>query len=158
MAVSVTFNGVTYAIPTTGGTAWGSTVTSFLQALGASSATVSSVQTLSNKTLTQSSPAAPSLANSWVNFGAPRLVAGYWKDSMDVVHLQGTIKDGTATPGTTLFTLPSGYRPSDLVSFPVTSNGAFGSVNITSAGVVSIEAGSNTSFALDGITFRIAGP
>jgi Siphovirus protein of unknown function (DUF859) len=56
-----------------------------------------------------------SLANGWVNYsgtsGYQR--AGYWKDKNGVVHLAGLIKGGTVTNGTTLFTLPVGYRPAN---------------------------------------------
>jgi hypothetical protein len=54
---------------------------------------------------------APTLLNSWVNFGGSQATAGYYKDAFNRVHLKGFIKDGTATISTPLFVLPAGYRP-----------------------------------------------
>lgn len=96
---------------------------------------------------------APTLLNSWVNYSAAHRPAGFYKDSSGLVRIEGLIKSGTATPGTTIFTLPSGYRPSKDIYFPTASNGAHGEVTITSAGSVNIVAGSNTYFSLDGISF-----
>lgn len=98
---------------------------------------------------------APSLLNSWANFGGSAQVAGYLKDA-GYVHLTGVVKDGTATPGTVIFTLPSGYRPAAEETFVVASNGAYGECVIQSDGDVTINAGSNTSFSLCGIAFRVA--
>lgn len=69
---------------------------------------------------------APTLLNSWVNFGSGYSNAGYRKDpSTGIVYIRGLIKDGTATNGTVLFNLPSGYRPTGAVMFPQTfSNGS----------------------------------
>lgn len=98
---------------------------------------------------------APTLLNNWVDYGAPLTAAGYWKDADGVVHLQGAIKDGTATENTPLFVLPAGYRPAATVYGATVSNAAFGAVLIGSDGTVYIVAGVNTAyFSLDGISFR----
>jgi hypothetical protein len=55
---------------------------------------------------------APTLLASWINHGAPNEVAGYRKLPNGEVQCRGLIKNGTASDGTTLFTLPVGYRPS----------------------------------------------
>lgn len=52
---------------------------------------------------------APTLVNSFVNFGTPYSTAGYMKDSLGFVHLRGMVKTGAS--GATIFTLPAGYRP-----------------------------------------------
>jgi hypothetical protein len=50
----------------------------------------------------------PAFENSWVNY--PTEIPLRFKKLMDGrVHVQGTVKDGV---GTTVFTLPVGYRPS----------------------------------------------
>lgn len=109
---------------------------------------------------------APSLLNSWVNFGAPWLPAGYWKDAGGTVHLEGLVKNGTTTTGTPIFALPAGYRPAGDVSFIVrgvegTSQGAASLQIISSSGQVQVVATTgftavNDALALDGITFRAA--
>lgn len=53
---------------------------------------------------------APSLLNSWANYGIGHNPAGYFKDTLGIVHLRGLVKDGTV--GQAIFTLPTGYRPS----------------------------------------------
>lgn len=97
---------------------------------------------------------APVFANAWANLAAPNNPAGYWKDSFGVVHLRGGIQSGTIN--TAAFTLPIGYRPNNTEVFAVTSNGAFGSVSVSSAGAVTPTVGSNVSVYLDGLTFRAA--
>jgi hypothetical protein len=68
---------------------------------------------------------APTLLNSWVNYGSSS-DAGYYKDSLGRVNLRGFIKDGTVdnTNGV-IFTLPAGYRPgTDLIFSALGSNAA----------------------------------
>lgn len=101
----------------------------------------------------------PTLLNSWVNFDANTYnTAGYMKDSLGFVHLKGLIKDGTATAGTDLFSLPTGYRPEKLEIHIVNSwNGSAyvqGDCRIKTTGEVEIQNGANTWFCLDGITFK----
>lgn len=96
---------------------------------------------------------APTLGNSWVNFDAVNYnPAGYFKDTLGIVHLKGIIKDGTITSAA--FTLPVGYRPPKIEWHAVMSNGAFGYCTVSSDGQVIPQAGNNASFSLDGITFR----
>jgi hypothetical protein len=47
--------------------------------------------------------------NSWVNYGDTFSSASFIKDRFGVVHMRGLVKSGTL--GTTMFTLPSGFRP-----------------------------------------------
>jgi hypothetical protein len=92
------------------------------------------------------------LQNSWQNFGSPFYDAQYYKDSYNVVRLRGCIKSGTLA--TICITLPGKYRPSKIYEFSCNSNDAFGVVRIDSAGNIIPKSGSNTSFFLDGISFR----
>lgn len=99
---------------------------------------------------------APTLLNSWVNFGSPYNNAGYMKDSLGFVVLRGIIKSGTLNAYA--FTLPSGYRPtSGQHIFPQLSNNAIIRIDIdTSGNVIPAPygtAGSNLYVALDGIRF-----
>ena len=56
---------------------------------------------------TQEGWIAPVLLNGWTTPSAR--VTRYFKDEFGMVHVEGTMQDGTST---TLFTLPQGYRPS----------------------------------------------
>ena len=95
---------------------------------------------------------APTLLNGWVNYGGLYSPAKYWKDTIGMVHLQGLIKSGTI--GTVAFVLPAGYRPLYRMTFPTVSDGAFADVVVVPDGSVIMQAGSVTSFFLDGIAFR----
>ena len=105
-------------------------------------------------TATQEAVTAPTLLNSWVNYGAGVQTAGYYKDKFGIVHLQGAVKDGTI--GLAAFSLPVGYRPSATESFACASNGAFGQCNIQPTGGVNPAIGSNVIFYFSGISFRAA--
>lgn len=97
---------------------------------------------------------APTLGNSWVNFGLQYNPAGYYKDPLGIVHLRGMIKSGVLDTGA--FTLPAGYRPANTDLFSVISNNAVGWLEVTNAGVVNPRFGSNVWFSMDSITFRAA--
>jgi len=97
-------------------------------------------------------PIAPTLLNSWVNFGSGQDTVGYYKDSSGTVRLKGLIKSGTL--GATAFILPVGFRPAEVRYFACWSNSAFGGCNVGSDGQVSIANGSNVSFSLAGISFK----
>ena len=105
--------------------------------------------------ITRETIIAPTLLNSWINYGGARRVAGYWKDKEGMVHLEGVIKSGTTTSPTILFTLPTGYRPSNREKFATVSNGAFASLFVDSDGNVYYESGSNVEYSLCGISFRV---
>lgn len=99
--------------------------------------------------------ATPALQNGWINFGAPYANAQYMIDPSGWVHLRGTIKSGTVTPVTLLFTLPVGFRPTNQIIFPTVSNDLFATIYIQANGLVSINGGASAVYlALDGITFR----
>lgn len=95
---------------------------------------------------------APTLINSWVNFGLSFNNAGYMKDSMGFVHLKGLIKSGTIASAA--FTLPVGYRPGADTAYPTNSNSAFGIIQVLANGNVIPLQGSNAFFYLEGITFK----
>ena len=71
-----------------------------------------------------------SFSNSWVAFGAGWSTPRYRKIG-DIVYVQGMIKDGTS--GLACFTLPVGFRPTEIQVFHST----------TSTGVVRMDVGSN---------------
>lgn len=88
---------------------------------------------------------APTLINSWVNYGGTYRTARYRKIG-DRVEIEGLVKSGTI--GATVFTLPVGYRPPQDIPFGVHSNNAFGSLIVFASGAVYAQAGSNASFGL----------
>lgn len=89
----------------------------------------------------------PTLQNGWVN-NAASLAPTFYKDLSGVVHINGTIKSGTAVFGTELFTLPTGFRPSnDIYSSCFANNGSNNVpayIGIDNAGKVYFGQGGNT--------------
>ncbi len=101
--------------------------------------------------MVQPSWIAPTLVNSFENFGGTDSVAGYMKDSMGFVHLAGKIKTGVS--GTSPWTLPSGYRPQYNIVVPIVSNNVFGYCTISTEGVITVY-GNAAYYSLSGITFK----
>ena len=98
----------------------------------------------------------PAFMNSWTNYDTTYNPAGYFKDSLGIVHLRGLVKNGTNN--TTIFTLPVGYRPSNRELQAVQTNlNIIGRVDILADGQVTVVSGSNGWVSLDGITFRAGG-
>lgn len=103
----------------------------------------------------------PDFENGWTNFGPGFYeTAGFYKDPLGVVHLKGSVKNGSIGA---IFTLPAGYRPARSQFFAVPAGNAFGDVLVRGlsegavAGRVHFNVGSTALVALDGITFRAAG-
>jgi len=97
---------------------------------------------------------APTLTNSWVNFGAPDQTARYRREPFNIVRIQGCIKNGTIN--TAAFTLPTGYRPQARIQSPAIDGGGTpaGRVDVTSAGLVIPTTGSTASMAFN-IAFAV---
>ena len=90
--------------------------------------------------------------NSWVSYGSPFSAARYIKDDLGVVHLDGLVKNGTI--GTTIFTLPVGYRPAYQQLFAACTNpNTIGRIDVQTDGQVVTNGGSNVWISLAGITF-----
>jgi len=99
------------------------------------------------------SSGAPSFQNSWVNFDSTRTIS-FSKDSLGWVRLRGVAKSGTVS--TTIFTLPSGFRPKRNMTFVGDSNNAYQTVGVNSNGNVFQGTSGTPSNAwqfLDGIHF-----
>ena len=98
---------------------------------------------------------APAFQNGWTNYGSVFNTAGYFKDSMGIVHLKGLVRGGTIGINRAIFTLPAGYRPEKEELHPViTSETAMGRLDIETDGKVVAYQGSPSWYSLDGITFR----
>ena len=91
----------------------------------------------------------PAYGSGWSTYGGYH-AAAFRKDPFGRVHLRGMIAGTIATPA---FTLPAGYRPSVQLLVDSVSNNAQGRVDISAAGVVQPQVGSNTWTSLDGICF-----
>jgi hypothetical protein len=91
-----------------------------------------------------------SYTNSWVDYGIGFQPVVFRKFGTRVA-VRGRMKSGTLSAAA--FTLPSGYRPPTTCDFAVASNGAFGLIDVSSAGVVTPIGGSNTYYCLDGVFF-----
>jgi hypothetical protein len=102
---------------------------------------------------------APAFQNSWTNYGAPYNAAGFFKDSLGIVHLKGLIKNGALGFDKTIFTLPAGYRPAGrelrviCTHLPGTAGGA-GRLDIDTDGKLIPGQGMTEWYSLDGVTFR----
>lgn len=96
---------------------------------------------------------APTLLNSWVNYGAPFIPSHYYKDASSRVHIEAVVHSGVV--GSPVFTLPVGYRPPATHLFAIDSNGAHGQVSVASNGDVTVGIGSNVYASLSGISFRV---
>ena len=94
----------------------------------------------------------PQLLNGWVNFGAPNADAGFYRDAIGIVHIQGTIKNGIMPSAA--FQLPAGYRPLGTLAFPVDSGGGYAQLLVNAAGFVGPNVGGTLAFHLDGVSFR----
>ncbi len=91
----------------------------------------------------------PAFANSWVNFGGVYAPARFRRDINGWVTVEGLVKSGTV--GTTVFTLPAGYRPATNCNIyqPVVNNGALGVVEFQDGGaVIHQSGGSNVHLGL----------
>lgn len=118
------------------------------------------------------------IAPDWVTVATTGSTDPYFKNSWDNlvneqpaqficgddgwVSFRGTIDSGTATPGTVIFTLPTGYAPAVRQRFAVTSYDGVtvmhGEVNVVDDGDVEINAGDNTYLSLAGIRYQITAP
>lgn len=88
---------------------------------------------------------APTLVNSWANYGGGNANAGYRRVG-DWVVVRGVVKDGTVPA--TIFTLPIGYRPDSTHIFASTGAAAYGTLSVESNGVVACVGGSNAYFSI----------
>jgi hypothetical protein len=98
---------------------------------------------------------APTLLNSFANYGGEYATAGYYKDKMGRVHLRGLVNNVNDPDNLVIFNLPAGYRPSSgRVIFTINSFGVAGRVDVKQNGDVIVMTGSPDWVSLDGISFR----
>jgi hypothetical protein len=99
---------------------------------------------------------------NWAEGGTSFNEVGFYKDSVGIVHLKGlaahACNDGNGA-GTTIFTLPVGYRPLETELQVTLSNNTVNRINVNANGTVvpELAVGNNASIqwiSLDGISFR----
>ena len=114
-----------------------------------------SATVLSGWTLVSGKPVtfAPTLLNSWVNYGEGFAPVKYWKGPDNMVHIGGLIKNGVTADNTIIFTLPIGYRPGAKEIFTVTQNNAIGRIDIDHDGNVLVTLAGAEFTSLSGISF-----
>jgi hypothetical protein len=82
------------------------------------------------------------LLNSWVAFAVGTTTLKYIKSTDGMVHLVGSIKNGTTANGTAIMTLPTGFQPAEIVRaqalFMNAGVATLCEVNIDAAGSVTI--------------------
>lgn len=77
-----------------------------------------------------------SLLNGWANFGGGYAPAEYSMDGSGMVHVRGAVSPGTLTYGTTLATLPAGFRPAYAQRFACANTASGGASYITQMDVL----------------------
>lgn len=99
------------------------------------------------KDIIQPTWTAPTLTNSWVNYGAPYENVKYRRNRMGQVEIKGTVKSGTMS--SPIFTLPTGYRPLGEKLYVTASFGTTATVHIDTNGGVLATSGDNQLINLD---------
>jgi S-layer homology domain len=103
----------------------------------------------------------PPFQNGWHNFDPSTTAeAGFFKDALGIVHLQGSILTPIANNGHTAFTLPQGYRPAKLLFLPIAGSGPI-AANLILQPDGQLKPGCGTGLlvncivGLDGLAFRV---
>lgn len=92
----------------------------------------------------------PAFENSWVNYSAgTHQAARFWKDPMDMVHVEGLVKNGTVGGGGVVFTLPAGYRPAAVLIYATDTGTGYGRVDVAADGKVTAVSGGNGNFSIN---------
>ena len=94
-----------------------------------------------------------SFGSGWASFGIG-FNNGEYKKVGDIVFLRGLVAR-TSGVGTTIATLPSGYRPSAQCVFITNATDAFGRVDVQTDGVILLNNGTPTYVQLDGLSFSV---
>lgn len=94
------------------------------------------------------------LANSWVVYSGSYSTPQYTKTSDNVVQLKGLIRAGTTTAGTTLTTLPAGFRPKERILYTNATYGTYMRLDIQTNGVITFQTTANSGWiSLDNVLF-----
>lgn len=95
------------------------------------------------------------LLNSWANYGDGFGPVRYRKDFTGMVTVEGVCGDGLDA---TVFYLPEGFRPSDILIFACSSEDGVYSIRVSPDGMVAAQNyGSAEFISLSGVQFSVAG-
>jgi len=99
-------------------------------------------------------PGEPPFQNGWTNFSPTFSSAAFYRDSLGVVHLKGTLSGGAS--GTVAFTLPAGYRPALELFMPLAGGGPqAANMQVRANGEVELTCAAACGAAgIDGLSFR----
>jgi hypothetical protein len=89
----------------------------------------------------------PTLLNSWTNYGSGFYDVQYRKTANGHVQLRGLVGGGSVN--TTIFTLPTGYRPLKRALLSTISNTGVARVDVHTTGNVDLISGGTTFVSLD---------
>lgn len=95
--------------------------------------------------------AAPTFSSGWANYGGGEQNAQYKKVG-DFIFLRGLVARSSGT-NTTIFTLPSGYRPPAYTRYVQQTNTGVGQIDVASTGAVIFASGGTGWVCLDRIVF-----
>lgn len=94
-----------------------------------------------------------SFGSGWTDYGGAYQI-GQYKKVGDLIFLRGLVKR-TSGSGTTIATLPSGYRPSAQTLFVTISSDLLARIDIDTSGNIVMAIGSAAWISLDGLYFSI---
>ena len=105
---------------------------------------------MSKANIAQEAWITPTLINGWVS----TIPVRYFKDTIGFIHLSGAVNGGSS--GTTIFTLPSGYRPTQTTSTLAFDGESLSMLALTiySNGAVVLWGGHSSYVILDLAIFR----
>lgn len=92
--------------------------------------------------------------NAWASVGLGYPSLDFLRTENLWIEMRGAAGKAGANLPESVFTLPANYRPGGTIAFPVVTAGGFGSIEITSAGVVSVTGGSHSRVHFDGVRFK----
>ena len=102
-------------------------------------------------------PGEPVFQNGWVNSLGGFSTAAFYKDPLGVVHLRGSLSRNPG--GVEVFTLPTGYRPSQGLAMPMADTDASGSADLLIQSDGDVIPQCHTpgvcNASIDGLTFRV---
>lgn len=113
---------------------------------------VGSVQLIPSVPISVEEWIAPTFGTGWSDYGSAWQTAAYCRDAAGFVHFRGLVQRTSGT-GTTILTLPAGYRPAAQKIFGVYGDAGAGRIDVRTDGVVLYTSGGTGFLSLEGITF-----
>lgn len=93
-----------------------------------------------------------SFGGGWTVYGSGWETPAYRKIS-GIVYMRGLLAPGTTSAGTTIYTLPAGYRPTGNTHTQVATGGQGGAINIYGTGVINLNYRCTGYLSLNNIRF-----